>query len=150
MSSLQRWDPFRGLVRAQRDLDRLFDSFFGRPLLRWEQEEGVRVPAVDLTETENEVVVTAELPGVERKDLDVEVLPEALTLKAEMSQESEQKEETYHRRERVWGRFERTLSLPAEVVADQVKAVFKDGVLEVRLPKTEQARAATPKKVNIE
>lgn len=150
MSSLQRWDPFRGLIGAQRDLDRLFDSFFGRPTLRWEQEEGVRVPAVDLRETENEVVVTAELPGVDRKHLEVEVLPEALSLKAEMSQETERKEETYHRRERVWGRFERTIPLPAEVVADQVKAVFKDGVLEVRMPKTAQAKAATPKKIAIE
>ena len=150
MSSLQRWDPFRGLVRAQRDLDHLFDSFFGRPLLRWEQEEGVRVPVVDLSETENEVVVTAELPGVDRKDLDVEVLPEALTLKAEMLRESERKEETYRRQERVWGRFERTIPLPAEVVTDQVKAVFKDGVLEVRLPKTEQAKAATPKRIEVE
>ncbi len=150
MSSLQRWDPFRGLVRAQRDLDRLFDSFFGRPLLRWEQEEGVRLPAVDVSETESEVLVTAELPGVDRKDLEVEVLPEALSLKAETVKESEKREEAYHRRERVWGRFERTIPLPAEVVTDQVKAVFKDGVLEVRLPKTAQAKAATPKKIEIE
>jgi HSP20 family protein len=150
MSSLQRWDPFRGLVRAQRDLDRLFDSFFGRPLVRWEEEEGVRVPAMDVTETDSEVVVTTELPGVDRKDIDVEVLPESLSVKAEMSRESEGKEKTYHRRERVWGRFERTVSLPAEVVADQVKAVFKDGVLEIRLPKTEQTKASTPKKVQID
>jgi len=150
MSSLQRWDPFRGLVRAQRDLDRLFDSFFGRPLVRWEEEEGVRIPAMDVTETDSEVVVTTELPGVDRKDIDVEVLPESLSLKAEMSRETERKDETYHRRERVWGRFERTIPLPAEVVSDQVNAVFKDGVLEIRLPKTEQAKASTPRKVKID
>jgi HSP20 family protein len=150
MSSLQRWDPFRGLVRAQRDLDRLFDSFFGRPLVGMEEEEGLRIPAMDVTETDSEVVVTTELPGVDRKDIDVEVLPESLSLKAEMSKETEDKDETYHRRERVWGRFERTIPLPAEVVSDQVKAVFKDGVLEIRLPKTEQAKASTPRKVKID
>lgn len=67
-----------------------------------------------------------------------------------MSKETENKDETYHRRERVWGRFERTIPLPAGVVADQVKAVFKDGVLEIRLPKTEQTKASTPKKVKID
>ena len=150
MSSLQRWDPFRGLVRAQRDLDRLFDSFFGRPLVRWEGEEGIRVPAMDVTETDSEIVVTAELPGVDRKDIDVEVLPESLSVRAEMSRESEEREKTYHRRERVWGRFERTVSLPADAVTDQVKAVLKDGVLEIRLPKTERSKASTPKKVEID
>jgi HSP20 family protein len=150
MSSLQRWDPFRGLVRAQRDLDRLFDSFFGRPLVRWEEEDGVRVPAMDVTETDSEIVVTAELPGVDRKDIDVEVLPESLSVKAEMSRETEGKERTYHRRERVWGRFERTVSLPAEALTDQVKAVLKDGVLEIRLPKTKRPKASTPRKVEID
>jgi len=149
MSSLMRWDPFRGLMRIQRDLDRMFQDFFGRPLLRWE-EEGIRIPSVDIHETENEVVVTAELPGIERKDLDVEVMPETLTIKAEMSKQQEQEEATCHRRERVWGHYERTLALPTEVIADQAKATLKEGVLEVRLPKTERAKAATPKKVKIE
>jgi HSP20 family protein len=67
-----------------------------------------------------------------------------------MSKETENKGETYHRRERVWGRFERTIPLPAEVVADRVKAVSKDGVLEIRLPKAERAKASTPKKVKID
>jgi len=137
-------------MRAQRDLDRFLDSFFGRPMLRWKHEDGVRLPAVDLRETENEVLVTAELPGVDRKNLEVEVLPETLSLRAETLQESEKNEKAYHRSERVWGRFERTIPLPAEVVTDQVKAVLKDGVLEVRLPKTAQAKAATPKKIEIE
>jgi HSP20 family protein len=87
---------------------------------------------------------------VDRKDIDVEVLPESLSVRAEMSRGSEEKEKTYHRRERVWGCFERTVSLPAEAVTDQVKAVFKDGVLEIRLPKTEQTKASTPKKVKID
>lgn len=150
MSSLMRWDPFRGLVRAQRDVERMFDDFFGRPLRRLEVEEGVRLPAVDVSETDDEVVVKAELPGLSRDNLEVEVMPESLSLSGTMSQESEEKEGTYHRRERVWGRFERVIPLPAEVVSDQAKATLKDGLLEVRLPKTATAKAATPKKVNIE
>ncbi len=149
MSSLQRWEPFQGLMRAQRDLDRLFEGFFGRPMLGWE-EEGVRVPPVDVAEAEKEVIVTAELPGVHQKDLEVEALPESLTLRAEVSREDEKQEEAYHRRERVWGRFERSIPLPAEVITDQVKATFKDGLLEVRLPKTEQAKAATPRRIKID
>jgi HSP20 family protein len=73
-----------------------------------------------------------------------------LSFRAEMSEETGHKDETCHRRERVWGRFERTIPLPAEVVADQVEAVFRDGVLEIRLPKAEQAKASTPKKVKID
>ena len=150
MSSLMRWDPFRGLVRAQRDVERRFDDFFGRPLRRLEVEEGVRLPAVDVSETDEEVVVKAELPGLTRDNLEVEVMPETLSLSGTMSQESEEKEGTYHRRERVWGRFERVIPLPAEVVSDQAKATLKDGLLEVRLPKTATAKAAMPRKINIE
>jgi len=149
MSSLRRWEPFRGLMRMQTDLDRVFEDFFGRPLLGAEAE-GVRAPSVDVAETDAEVIVSAELPGIERKDLEVEVLPDSVSLRAEMSQESEKKEATYHRRERIWRRYERTIPLPAEVVSDQAEAKLKDGVLEVRLPKTERAKAATPKKVQIE
>jgi HSP20 family protein len=144
-----RWDPFRGLMRMQRDLDRMFDRFFGRPLERWSEEE-IRVPSVDVSETDSEVVVKAELPGIDRKDLEVEVLPEAVSLKAETKQECEEKGARYHTRECVWGRFERTVPLPAEVITDQAKATLRNGLLEVRLPKSERAKAATPRKVQID
>ncbi len=150
MSELMKFDPFRGLVRMQRDMDRLFESFFGRPLVRTEEDGGVRVPSVDVQETEDEVLVSAELPGVSKDGLEVEVLPEQLTLKAEVSQEKEEKEGTFHCKERIWSRFERTLPLPAEVVPDQVKASLKDGVLQVRMPKSERAKAQTPRKVKVD
>ncbi len=150
MSELMKFDPFRGLVRMQRDMDRLFESFFGRPLLRTEEDGSVRVPSVDVQETENEVLVSAELPGVTKDNLEVEVLPEQLTLKAEVNQEDEKEEGTYHFKERIWSRFERTLPLPVEVVPDQVKASLKDGVLQVRLPKSERAKAQTPRKVKVD
>lgn len=147
MSALRRWEPFRSLMNMQGDLDRVFDDFFGRPLAR---QEGVRAPTIDVAETADEVIVKAEMPGVDKKDLDVEVLPESLSLRAETATEREEKEQTYHRRERVWRRYERLIPLPAEVVTDQATAVMKDGVLEVRMPKTERSKAATPRKLAVE
>lgn len=147
MSYLRRWEPFRNLMTVQSDLDRVLEDFFGRPLRR---EEATRAPSVDISETADEVVVKAEMPGVDKKNLQVEVLPESLSLSAEMSEEEEETEETYHRRERVWHRYERLLPLPAEVQTDQVKATLKDGVLEVRMPKTERSKASTPRKVAVD
>jgi HSP20 family protein len=146
MSSLRRWDPFRSLMNVQTDLDRVFDEFFGRPLAR---REGVGAPTLDVSETADEVLVKAELPGIGKDDLEVEVLPESLSISAEMSHEKEEKKQTYHRRERVWRRYERVLPLPAEVVTDEAKATMKDGILEVDMPKTERSKSATPRKVSV-
>ena len=148
MSALRRWEPFRGLLGMQSELDRMFDDFFGRPALV--RAEGVRVPTVDVSETADAVLVKAEMPGVDKKDLNVEVMPGNLLLKAEITREKEEKDGQFHRRERVWQRYERVVPLPAEVVTDQVKATMKDGVLEVRMPKTERSKATTPRKIAIE
>ena len=147
MSALRRWEPFRGLMSLQSELDRAFDEFFGRSLLK---PEGGRAPTVDVSETAEEVIVKAELPGVDKKDVEVEVRPDSISLKAEVSEEREEKERTYHRRERVWRHYERLLPLPAEVVTDKVKATMRDGVLEVRMTKTEPSKEMAPKKVAIE
>ncbi len=147
MSALRRWEPFRGLLSMQGDLDRMFDEFFGRPAL---VREEVRVPSIDVSETAQDVIVKAEVPGVDKKDLQIEVMPESLSIKAELTQEKEEKEKTYHRRERIWQRFERVIPLPAEVVTDRVKATMKDGVVEITMPKTEQSKQATPRRINIE
>jgi len=132
-------------------MDRLFSELFGHPA-RWEREEqdGVRIPSVDLIETEQEVIVKAELPGISKDQVLLEVMPERLSLVAEMKQDKEDSEKTVHRRERGCGRFERSITLPAEVVTDQVKASLENGLLEVHLPKTDRAKAATPRKVTVE
>jgi len=148
MSSLRRWEPFRGLMGIQSELDRVFEDFFGRSMEP--RPEGVRLPAVDVSETANDVLVKAEMPGVDKKDLEVEVLPESLSLKAEMRQEKEETDERLHHKECIWRRYERTIPLPAEVVTNQVKASMKDGILEVRMPKSERSRAATPMKVSVD
>jgi len=131
----------------QTDLDRVFEDFFGRPVSR---AEGVRAPTVDVSETDEEILVKAEMPGVEKKNIEVEVMPESLSLSAQTSEEKEEKEQTYHRRERVWRSYARVIPLPAEVVTDQAKATMKDGVLEIRLPKSARSKAETPRKVSVE
>lgn len=147
MSALRRWEPFRSLMDMQGDLDRVFDEFFGHSLTR---REDARPPAVDVSETADEVLVKAELPGVNKEDLQVEILPESLSLRAVTTAEKEEKERTYHRRERVWRRYERHIPLPAEVVTAEAKAALTDGVLEVRMPKTERSKETTPRKLPVE
>jgi HSP20 family protein len=149
MSYLMRRDPFRGLVRMQDEMDRLFQHLFGEER-GGEHVDGVRVPAIDLSETEEEVVVKAEVPGVSKEQLDLEVLPEVLVLKAEMSETKEQAEGAYHRRERIWRRFERSIPLPVEVKTEGVTAKLTDGVLEIHMAKSERAKTATPRKITVE
>jgi len=149
---ITRWEPFGNLERLRDEMDRLFEDF---PPMRWMRGRGprwagVRTPAVDLKENEGEFVLKADLPGVKKENLSVEVTPEAITLKGETGEEKEQKKEGYYCCERSWGSFERTIPLPAEVKADKAKAKFADGVLEIVVPKTEAAKASQPVKVKIE
>lgn len=140
--SLMRWDPFGGLSRMRDEIDRMFEDFFtGRPGLA-RTGEGLRVPSVDIEETDESVVVRAELPGVKKDDLDIEVTPDALTIRAEMSEEKEQRDRRFYRRERSWGMFQRTVPVPVEIKSDAAKASFKDGLLEVTLPKVEPEEKA--------
>jgi HSP20 family protein len=133
----------------QRDLDRLLGEFFGQPLMRLEGEAS-RTPTVDVAETGDEVLVTADLPGVDRDGLEVEVTSDGLSLKAEMSSEREERDASYSRKERVWSRFERWIPLPSEVLADKVEAKLRDGVLRVRLPKAQPAKVEEPTRVKVE
>ena len=105
---------------------------------------------MDLRETDSDVVLKADLPGVKKDDLSVEVTPEAVTLKGESGEAKEEKREGYYCCERAWGSFERVVPLPVEVKADQAKAKFADGVPEITVPKTEAVKAKQPVKVKIE
>ncbi len=132
------------------DLERMMDRMFERPWWRpmsWERApwSGLmsgdgRWPRVDIVEHDKDVVIRAEVPGIDRKDLDVSVSDSAVTIKGETHKEAEEESGDYYRCERVRGAFARTLALPAEVDADKVQAHFSDGVLEIKLPKVEQAR----------
>jgi len=147
--AIVRWlDPFRDLSAIQERMNRIFEDALARSRGR---EEGLRTgmwtPAVDIYENNDSVVVKAELPGVERDQISVEVKDGILTLRGERKFEKEVKEESYHRIERSYGNFQRSFSLPVSVEPDKVTARFKDGVLEVILPKKEQAR---PKQIQVD
>jgi HSP20 family protein len=146
--SLASRRPFTDVARWERDMERMFDDFWGRRMRPWWPERWsmpavleISPPAVDLFEEKDEIVVKAELPGMDKDSIQVNITDHTLTIKGEKKKEEEVKEENYYRSERSYGSFVRTLELPADVHSDKAKASFKNGVLEVRLPKTEEAKA---------
>lgn len=143
---LEIWRPFRELSpirefeRMRRDMDRLWDSFFEERPRRKGEEVGEWLPSLDVSETKNNLVVKAELPGMDPKDIDISLNEGILTIKGERKQEKEEKEENYHLIERSYGSFTRSVRLPGEVKSEMISASYKDGVLKVTLPKSEEAK----------
>jgi len=150
MNALTRWNPFREMEDMQRRMSSLFDwSPFRRSNLTAEQEN-ITVPEwaplVDIAEDEKEYLIKAELPEVQKDDVQVTVDNGTLTISGERKAEKEEKGRRFHRLERYYGRFERSFSIPDDAEADHVKAEFKDGVLRVHLGKSEKAR---PKQIEV-
>jgi len=136
---LTPWKPFE-FDRMRREMDRLWDSFFeGRPG-RKAGEVGEWLPSLDVSETKNDLVVKAELPGMDPKDIEISLNNGLLTIKGEKKQEKEEKDENYHVIERSYGSFTRSVRLPREVQSDKISASYKNGVLRVTLPKSEEAK----------
>jgi HSP20 family protein len=134
--ALVRWEPAREVDSLQTEVNRVFDAFFGQGTSssrRW-------VPAMDLVETEDHLVLRADLPGLSHEDVEIEIKDGVLTVSGERRADHEEKSEGYFRVERSFGRFSRSLTLPKGVEADSVAAEFEDGVLEVRIPKPEQRK----------
>jgi len=132
------WRPFRELGTFRREMDRLWDRFFGEePLGRG--FVGEWSPTVDVSETKNELLVKAELPGLDVKDIEVNITGDLLTIKGEKKKEEEEKDE-HHHIERYYGSFQRSMRLPVNVQRDKVDATFEKGVLKVKMPKTEEAK----------
>jgi HSP20 family protein len=125
------------LVRFRDSLDRFFDDFLEAPVLPAKKEGNGKmfVPAVDLKETENALIMETELPGLESKDITVQVEGDLLSIRGERKQEKEEKTRTYYRQECSYGVFERHVRLPAEIDRDKVEAAYLNGVLKVTLPK---------------
>jgi len=145
--TLVRWDPVRELDTFQTDMNRLFDSFFGRREGGGNGSYGRRwIPAMDLVETDDALVLRADLPGLDRDDIEIEVKDNVLTVSGERKADHEEKGEGFYRVERAFGRFSRSLDLPRGIDASGVKADFEQGVLEVRIPKPEERK---PTKVEI-
>lgn len=137
--------PARSVQDPWREMDTLFDRFFGN--MTWPEHSLTRpfVPALDVSENDEEYVVKAELPGIDPKQIDVNLRGNVLTIKGEKREEKEEKGERFSRIERAYGSFSRTLRLPGDVQEDKVEARYKDGVLNLKLPKTEGAKAKSVK-----
>ncbi|MCX8023516.1 MAG: Hsp20/alpha crystallin family protein [Syntrophorhabdaceae bacterium] len=143
---LSRFEDLYPFKAFQEEMTRLMDSFFGsfgiEPL---EKKMGVFTPSVDVVDAGKEIKVTAELPGIDEKNVEVSLEKDALIIKGEKKEEREEKKESYYYAERSYGSFLRTIPLPDEVDMDKAKATFKNGVLTVTLPKTEKALKETKK-----
>lgn len=136
MSNLIRFEPMREMITLREAMDRLFNDAFTPSSF----SGGLQIPAVDLYQTDNEVVVKASLPGLKADDVQITITGEMLTLKGEFKQEDEVSEKAYHLREQRYGLFERAFALPTEVVADKAKAEFENGILTITLPKAEEVK----------
>jgi len=141
MSNLIRWEPAREMMTLREAMDHLFDDAFTRPLRMGNGHWSV--PAVDMYQTDNEIVVKAAIPGVKSDDVQINVTGEVLTIKGEMKEKEEVKEKAYHLREQRWGMFERSIALPTDVIADKAKAEFDNGLLTITLPRAEEVRPKT-------
>jgi HSP20 family protein len=142
MATLVRWEPFREIATLQNEMSRLMSTFAGG-----NGESGRSwVPALDVWETEDEIVYALDLPGISEKDISIELEEGALTVSAERERETEISGDKLYRYERRFGSFSRTFGLPQGVTEDQVKADYKDGVLEIHVTKPEQPK---PRRIEI-
>ncbi|HMB22241.1 MAG: Hsp20/alpha crystallin family protein [Chloroflexota bacterium] len=141
MSNLTRWEPVREMMTLREAMDRLFDDAFTRPVnLR---DGGWSSPAVDMYQTDDEVVVKAALPGFKADEVQINVTGDVLTLRGEMKHEEEKNDKAWHIREQRWGSFERSIALPTDVKADKAAADFENGILTITLPKAEEVKPRT-------
>ncbi len=143
MSNLTRWEPMRDMVTLRDAMDRLFDEAFTRPWGLTDGGRGMGMPAVDMYQTDDDVVVKTAVPGIKPEDVQISVTGDTLTIKGEVKESKDNKEKAYHIREQRWGSFERTLALPTDVKADKAQAEFENGVLTITLPKAEEVKPKT-------
>jgi HSP20 family protein len=143
MSNLTRWEPAREMMTLRDAMDRLFDEAFTRPFSLGNGGWAASSPAIDMYQTNDDVVVKAAMPGIRPDEVQINVTGDMLTLKGETKQVEEKKDKTYHVREQRWGSFERSVMLPTAVMADKAKAEFDNGILTITLPKAEEVRPKT-------
>jgi HSP20 family protein len=146
--SADRLEPFRNLVDIQGEVTRLFDNFLGRPVAGATSSGRAWMPAVDMSETQDDLVLKVEVPGVHEKDVAVSITGDLLAIRGERRwSEEESREQKFLHVERAYGQFERLIQLPLAVQADKVKATYRDGVLEIKLPKAEELK---PREIKID
>lgn len=139
---LIRWEPFKELSSIRRQMDRLLDTFFERE----ETPAGIWAPDIDVSENSEEFIVKADIPGISEKDLSVTLSGDNLIIKGERKEEKEEKGKHFHRVERRYGSFQRSIPIPVAVDSEKIKAEYSNGVLEIHLPKTAEAK---PKEIKI-
>jgi HSP20 family protein len=145
MSSLIRWDPFEPMMSLRSAIDRLFDDSFVRPSFGWLAPMSAAELAIDVYETKDDVVVKAALPGVKPDQVEVSIAGDTLTIRGEVKEDRQIKEENYIRKERHYGSFCRSVVLPSGIKADKADATFENGVLTLKIPKAEDAKPKTIK-----
>ena len=141
--AIVRWKPMRDIFAVQDEMNRMFDSFWGD---RTGEDDGMLMPPVDVTEKEDKFAVSVELPGLKKDDIKLSLRNNVLTISGSKKRESESKNDRFHRIERSFGTFCRTINLASSVDASKIDADFKDGILTVNLPKVEEAK---PKEISI-
>jgi HSP20 family protein len=142
MSEITRWDPFRDTM------DRLFESGFSRPwrLMQMGTEE-FAAPPIEISEAEDEIEVKASLPGMKPEDINISVQGDVVTIKGETREESEDRQKSYYRRELRYGSVQRSITLPTIVDTERSQASYENGILKLRLPKSEEAK---PKQIKVQ
>ena len=140
MTKITRSDPFVDIVNVRNTMDKMLDDYFGHSALSF---EGYGILDLDMYQTDDEVVVEASIPGVTPEEINISISGEVLTIKGEIKQEKESQNVDYHIRERRFGMFSRSITLPVLVVADKANAEFKNGILKLTLPKAEEIKPKT-------
>jgi len=144
MTNLTRWEPTREVLTLREAMDRLFDDAFTRPFsLMREGGAAWSAPAIDMYQTDNEVVVKAAVPGFKADEVQINVTGDILTIKGESKHEEEKKDKSWQIREHRWGAFERSVTLPTGVISDRARAEFENGILTITLPKSEAVKPKT-------
>ena len=140
MAKLIKWNPLHEMIDMRNEMDRFFDDFFRYKPMTY---EGFGAIDLDLYQTNNDIIIKASVPGVKPEDLKISVTGDVLTIRGEIKKDEEVKEDDYHIHERRYGSFSRSITLPGKVVADKATAEFKNGVLKLTLPKTEEIKPKT-------
>lgn len=145
--AIVRWDPFRDLADVQDRMNRMFGDYYGRRGEDDVMRRGSWIPPVDIYEKDHEILLKAEVPDMQRDQIDIRVENNMLTISGEKKFDQEVKEDQFHRVERSYGHFSRSFSLPATIDAEKVQADYKNGVLTIRLPIREEAK---PKQITVQ
>lgn len=143
--TLVRWNPVRSHFNPQGEIDRLFGNFFNYEMDLPDRSTGI-IPLINVEETDNEFNISADLPGIKKDDIKISFQNNILTISGEKKAEKELKQDNFHRMERCYGKFCRSVGIPAGVALDKIEADYKDGVLNINIPKAEEAK---PKQIEI-